>query len=156
MANKAKLEELMKDEKILAALKACESLEAALALVNEHGADMTAEELMAAMPADNEAMNLDDMENVAGGGLGDLWDAFKGLFETGIHKQSPDDVILTQELENGTVRKFIRDGRVRDEMLDANGNGRVIEYESVTALIPTKDTITVNGTTYATPEELRY
>lgn len=152
MANKAKLEEIMKDESNVAALKACETEEAALAFLNEKGAELTAAELQLAMPGSDEAMDLDQMDAIAGGGL---IDAIKDLFSVGIHKQSPDDVIESRQLENGYLRKVYRNGRVTDEKEGANGVRRVIEYESVRALMPTKDTITVNGTTYATPDELR-
>lgn len=87
MANQAKIEEIFSNPENVAAFSALQSKEAALAFMNDKGAEMTDEELVEMIQAirdslkegDDGAMNMDELEGVAGGGLfSTIGNFFKG------------------------------------------------------------------------------
>ena len=80
MANMNKVKEIFSNPADMEQLNKCTTVEDSLAFLNGKGAEMTAEEvkelaaaIVKAAEENSEAMNMDDMENVAGGGLfGDI------------------------------------------------------------------------------------
>lgn len=84
MANMNKIKEIFNNPADMEELNKCTTVEASLAFLNDKGAEMTVEEIKElaaaiakAAKANEEAMNLDEMENVAGGGI--FGDIFGGI-----------------------------------------------------------------------------
>lgn len=76
MADMNKLEAILRDEQNAEALRTCATREDVLAFLNSKGADVTGADMKqaairCAAPGNDEAMELDDMDQVAGGGAFD-------------------------------------------------------------------------------------
>lgn len=96
MANQAKIEEIFSNPENVAAFRALQSKEEALAFMNDKGAEMTPDELKEMVCAirdslkegNDEAMDLDALEQVAGGGffktLGNFFKGAKDAVVSGV------------------------------------------------------------------------
>ena len=76
MANMQKVKEIFADAEVMAQLDQCTTVEESLAFLNDKGAELTADELkelaaavVKAADTKDEAMDMNDMESVAGGGF---------------------------------------------------------------------------------------